>query len=167
MSSMVKHLVSISCLKKSFVRSSSTFCWNNSGLKLFRCRFTSLCIIYKNRLQKVFWRGWRKLTRKITKECDASSERIRWSKWKNTMIWLTYRILFSAVYAFMMAYANLLYIILSEYRLVAIMFDLKFHRNFESFYYIYFIKYIFYLIRLNFRSVWCWKHAWNLMGNRS
>ena len=43
------------------------------------------------------------------KEYDDPGERIRWFDW-------LIEFFFSAVYAFMMAYANLLYIILSEYR---------------------------------------------------
>ena len=138
MSSMVKHLVSISCLKKSFVRSSSTFCWNNSGLKLFRCRFTSLCIIYKNRLQKVFWRGWRMLAGKITKECDASSERIRWFDW---LIEFFFRRFMHSWWR-MLIYYILFFLNIA---LAAIMCDLKFRRNFESFYYIYFIYNIYFI----------------------
>lgn len=40
-SSNVKHRVSMENLWKSFVRNMSTFCCSSSGLKFFRCRFTS------------------------------------------------------------------------------------------------------------------------------
>lgn len=40
-SSSVRQAVSILYLKNSLVRMTSTFCWNNSGLKFLRWRFTS------------------------------------------------------------------------------------------------------------------------------